>query len=86
MEGMDILRKIFPSLIEHGKSLKNSTQGNVAYIWRIKRFQMDVKVWKNANSFFSDVFPAVVVPNIWLEHVHVLWICDKQEVQTVIIY
>ena len=44
------------------KVLNNSTPGKVAYICRIERFQnRRVKDWKDANSFFSDVFTAVFV-------------------------
>ena len=52
VEDMDILRKIFPSLFEHGKNLKNSTPGNVAYIWRIKRFQMDAIKFERTQTHF----------------------------------
>ena len=39
------------------KALKNSTPGNVAYIWRIERFQMDaIKFETTQIHFFSDLF------------------------------
>ena len=39
------------------KALKNSTLGNVAYIWRIERFQMDtIKFETTQIHFFSDFF------------------------------
>ena len=44
------------------KALKNSTPGNVAYIWRIERFQMDaIKFETTQIHFFSDFYTAVVV-------------------------
>ena len=44
------------------KALKNSTPGNVAYIWRIERFQMDAIKFERTqiHFFFSDCFTAVV--------------------------
>ena len=65
MEGVDILRQIFPPLFEHlnmDKALKNSTQGKVAYIWRIRRFQIDAMKFKRTQiHFFSDVFTVAAV-------------------------
>ena len=44
------------------KALKNSTQGQVAYIWRIRRFQIDaMKFERTQFHFFSDVFTAAAV-------------------------
>ena len=44
------------------KALKNSTQGRVAYIWRIERFQIDgIKFERTQINFFSGIFTAVVV-------------------------
>ena len=40
----------------------DSTPGNVAYIWRIERFQIGaIKFERTQIHFFSDVFPAVVI-------------------------
>ena len=44
------------------KALKNSAQGQVAYIWRIRRFQFDsIKFERMQIHFFSDVFTAAAV-------------------------
>ena len=43
------------------KALKNSTQGQVAYIWRIRRFQIDAIKFERRQFFFSDVFTAAFV-------------------------
>ena len=58
-EDVDIRRQISFLYFNMDKVLKNSTPGKGAYIWRIKRFQIEVS--KDANSFLSDVFTAVVV-------------------------
>ena len=44
------------------KFLKNSTPGNVSYIWQIERFQVDaIKFKRTQINFLTDVFTAVVV-------------------------
>ena len=44
------------------EALKNSTQGKVAYTWRIERFQIDtIKFERKQIHFFSDFFTVVVV-------------------------
>ena len=44
------------------KAFKNSTPGKAAYIWIIKRFQIEaIQFERTQIHFFSDVFTAVVV-------------------------
>ena len=44
------------------KVLKNSTQRKIAHIQQTERVKIDViKIGKDTNSFFSDVFTTAVV-------------------------
>ena len=46
-----------------GKVPKNSTPGNVAYIWQIERFQIDaIKFERTQIYFFSPVMFFTVFP------------------------
>ena len=62
MEDVNRGRRIFfLSKLEHGPQEVNSRE--FAYMWyfnRIRILKRD-KVWKNANSFKSDVFAAIAV-------------------------
>ena len=57
MEDVNKRRRIFLSLLNKDKFLKNSTPGEIAYIRRDK-------VSKEKNSFFRDVFTAAAVVRV----------------------
>ena len=62
MEDVDIRQHIFFFYLNMDKFLKNSTPGNVSYIWQIERFQVDaIKFKRTQINFLTDVFTAVVV-------------------------
>ena len=62
MEDVDTRRQILLLYLNMDKTLKNSTPRKVAYIWRIKRFQINTIKFARTQIrfFFSDLFTAVV--------------------------
>lgn len=53
--------KLFLFLFLNLDKVKNWTPGRITNIWQIQLVQIDTKVWKDANSLFSDIFIAFVI-------------------------
>ena len=61
MEDVNVRRRIF-LFLNLNKILKNSTPGEIAYIWQIERVQIDaIKFEKTQIEFFQRLFTAAVV-------------------------
>ena len=61
MVDVNVRRRIF-LFLNLNKILKNSTPGEIAYIWQIERVQIDaIKFEKTQIEFFQRLFTAAVV-------------------------
>ena len=56
MEDVDIRRQFSFLYFSMDKGLKNSTPGEVTYIWQIERFQIDAIKFERTQIHFSMMF------------------------------